>query len=246
MKAKRTACLALVAAATLVSGCGDDPEPEYFPQVLYRLEAFGGGACFRMDHISSSGARHELEAGRIFVLADGEPTTFLVANAPPPYQARFAWVEDGCPDTSGVLQVSGFEVQGPSAEPQVLSAAQPAVTVVLRIDVDTPLSTEIEGTPVRFEVCSPVDANSACGGGPTGRAFTGNIGDAFTSHILSQLESNDAATTPAIIFLEDARDRVSGIFRGLTDQRLRGELYIDGDLEDEQNSDGDVVLDSDL
>lgn len=246
MKATRTACLALAAAVSLFSGCGDDPDPEYYPQVLYRVEALGGGACFRMDHISSSRARHEVEPGRIFVLADGEPTTFLLANAPPPYEARFAWVEAGCPDTSGVMQVGGFEVQGPSAEPQVLSAANPVVDVVLRIDVDAPISGEIGRTPVRFEVCSPVDAVSPCGGGPTGRAFTGNIGDAFVSHILSQLESKDAATTPAIIFLEDARDRVSGIFRGLTDQRLRGELYIDGDLADEHNSDADVVLDSDL
>lgn len=250
MKAMRNAGLALAVAAFGFAGCGDDPDEEFYPQILYRLEARGGGACFRLDYAATGGARHEVEPGRIFVLVEGERGTFLVANGPPPYEARFTWDATtgpgGCPDISGVIDVSGFEVQGTSAEVQTLSAANPAVVVRLRADVPGPVAAEVESKPVRFEVCSPPASDAGCGGGPIGREFTGNIGDAFVSHILSELESNDSATTPAVVFLENARDRVSGIFRGLTDQLLRGELYIDDELVDAQNSTGDVVLDKDL
>ena len=246
MKAKRIACLSLAAALLALSGCGDDDDTEFYPQILYRLEANGGGACFRMDHIASGRARHELEPGRVFTLAEGESRTFLLANGMPPFEARFDWIEAGCPDTSGVIAVIGFEVQGPSAEPRTLDAAQPTAILRLRSDVDNPVSLEIESPRVRFEVCSPLGDASECDGGPTGRTFTGNIGDAFISHLLSQLDSNDAATTPAVIFLENPRDRVSGIFRGIAEQRLRGELYIDDDFVDSSISDADVVLADDI
>ncbi len=246
MKATRIAGLLLAVAALAFAGCGDDSDEDYYPQVLYRLEAIGGGGCFRMDHIASGGARHELDSARIFSLTNGERATFLLANAPPPYEARFEWVEAGCADTSGILDVRGFEVQGPAAEPQQLDAASPVATIRLRADVSTPVATEIERPRVRFEVCTPINPDAGCGGGPTGRGFTGNIGDAFTSHLLSQLETDDAATTPSIVFLENPRDRVSGIFRGLSDQLLRGELYVNDDLAEADNSTSDVVLSEDL
>ncbi len=241
-----TSLLVCVLAWAAGSGCGSDPEREFFPQALFRVEARGGGACFRLDHIASSGARHEVDADRTFALVTGERYTFLLVNAPPPYEARFDWVEADCPDTTGTIEVTGFEVQGPSAEPRVLDADHPTATLSIQVGADAPLATTLERPRVRFEVCSPIDGVFACGGGPTGRAFTGNVGDAQTSHLLSLLESDDAATTQAIILLERPRDRVGAIFRGLIDQVLRAELYINDIFENADNSDRDVVLAEDL
>lgn len=246
MGSRLVLCGALLAAALSSSACGDDPADIFHRQVLFRLEARGGGGCVQLDHIASGGARHELEPGRLLILDEGASMTLLLANSPPPYRGRFAWTAEDCPDVSGQIVVSALEVQGPSAEPQALDAANPSVTVDLRRDVAGPLAADVEQPRVRFEVCAPPTREEGCTASLSGRVFTGTMGDARLSHILSVLEANDAATTPAILFLEGPRDRVSGLFRGATGQLLRGELYVNDVLVDVGLSTGDVVLQDDI
>jgi len=246
MRLRKISWAPLVALGLVFGACGSDSEDEYYSQVLFRVEAQNGGACVRLDHIASGGARHELPADRVFILESGETQSIVLANAPPPYRARFEWVETGCPDSSGVIVVSGLEIQGPSAEPRVLDASRPVATLVLRVDADAPFAEEMDSHLVRFEVCAPPTREEGCTSSISGRIFTGSIGDERRSHILSVIEGNDAATTPAIAFLENPRYRVSGLFRGLTDQLLRGELYIDDRLKGVGISTGDVVLSEDL
>jgi len=245
MMATRFACLALAAALGVV-GCGDDGDPLINAQVLYRLEAQGGGACFRMDHIASSGARHELDPTRVFTLTEGERALFVLANAQPPFAGRFDWVDAGCADSSGRLEVRGVEVQGPASETRFLDASAPSVTIQLRRDASAPISTLLDSPRVRVEVCSPLEGADDCVGGFSGRLFTGTIGDAFVSHIIGLSETDDASTTPSVVFVERPRDRVSGIFRGAFGQLLRAELYVDDQLEDLGISFGDVILTDDL
>lgn len=236
---------ALVVAALASAGCGDGGDPDFYPQIQFRLVALGGDACFSFDHVSSSRARHELEPGSEFKLADGEQASFLLANAPPPYEAQFAWVE--CPGNSGEIRVFGFEVQGPVAAAQTLNATTPTVVVRLRQDVDDPISLEIDSPRARFNVCAPLTEDDDCSNGIAGRVVTGSITDAFTSHDLRRLEGDDSLSTPAVLFLEHPRDQVRAVFRGEDDQLVRGELFVDDDLKDSDSSKGgDVVLSEDL
>lgn len=237
---------AIVVAAAAVAGCGSDDAPVYYSQALFRIEAQGGGACARLDHVASARVRHELEPQRIFVLQDGESRTMLLANGPPPYRARFDWVSEGCPDTSGQILASGFEVQGPQAEERVLDADHPTATLQLRADVPGGVSNQTETPRVRFEVCAPLSSADDCSDGIAGRIFTGIIGDARASHILSVLEGNDAATTPAILFLERPRDQASGQFQGAARQLLRAELYVNDRRESVSVSTTNVVVSDDL
>lgn len=233
---------ALVAAAVALAGCGDGGDPDFYAQVQYRLVAVGGDACFALDYIASSGARHEVPAGRVFSLANGDQASFLLANAPPPYEGVFDWV--ACPNATGTITVSAFEVQGPSAAPQTLSATQPRVSMRLRQDADAPLATEIESPRARFELCAPTTKDGDCSEYIVGKKVTGSIGDAKIAHDLRPLEGDDSLTMPAMLFLERPRNQVTGIFRGEPDQTIRGELYVDDDLEDDDNSTGnDVVVD---
>lgn len=233
---------AIVASA---SACGSDSRPVYFRQVLYQLEAQGGGGCVRLDHVASGRARHELPAGHMFVLRDGESRSILLANGPPPYRARFDWVASGCPDVSGRILVSAMEVQGPQAEAQWLDPTTPTATVHLRANAGA-VAERRDRRRVRFEICALDGRGEQCADGVSGRVFTGTIGDARLSHILSVLEANDAPTTPATLFLEHARDRVSGQFSGSIGQVLRAELYIDDRLEALQIATRNVVVASDL
>jgi len=71
--------------------------------------------------------------------------------------------------------------------------------------------------------------------GTFGVPYNGSIGDSFMSHLL---ESDSSRQTPAIYFLQDARDTANGIFGSISGQFLQGQLFIDNQLQETKSGGG--------
>jgi hypothetical protein len=97
---------------------------------------------------------------------------------------------------------------------------------------------------VRFDVCAPAPTSGSCSttnapglppvpAGLFGIPYTGQIGDQYMSHLLqdSPTDTNPPRTTPAIYFLQNARDSANGLFGSLSGQFLQAQLFVNNQLE---------------
>ncbi|HYD47534.1 MAG TPA: hypothetical protein VEB21_04270 [Terriglobales bacterium] len=225
------AALWLLAVA---NSCGSGSEPDFRPQVLYRLTS-DQQVTLRFVSISSGRSVHTLPADKRDITIDAETFTFLLANAPPPFVGVFEWISG-----SGEVEIEAIEIQGTETQQRRLSADEPLAVVELRRNAGNP-ATEPSGQQIRFELCSPLTSDSDCTDAIAGRPFSATIGDAEISHLITA-----ELRTPAVIFLERAQDNVSGIFRGIGDQLLRAEMFIDGDSTEVEVGRDDLVLSEDL
>lgn len=248
--------IALIGAAVLssITACGNGGDDDYPAQVLFTVTgtAGTGRTTFAVQQLSSARTIHQLP-GRTFTV-DASSVTFLLANAHPPYEGIFTRVAEAS-DAGAVAEVDAVTIQATESETVELSAEQPTATVRLLPNAGT-LATERSGTDLRFELCSPVEDVPDCRStfanlsGISGRPFSGTIGDIRFSFIIDPLDvtqSNQAITTPAVLFMEKPEETVSGIFRGAKDEELRAEMYInDRPIEDGVSTNSDIVLKEDL
>ncbi len=219
-------------------GCGQSgSDPLQFPEVRFEVRP-SGPATFRVDSLVGGGATHSSVLGQQFSATSA--FAFTLENAGGPFEARVTRLSGGeITVTLTVVAVTG-QVQvtdstGPGKETAVVMATGPAPVV-------TPGAFHRE---VRLDVCAPTTGATSCGAvddpGIFGVAFTGTLGDLFTSHPLS-------GVAPSIYFLEGARDSVNAVFtrQAITGDLLQVQLYIDGQLRQTRAATRDVVIREDL
>jgi hypothetical protein len=256
--------LAVAVLAGLAGSCGNGSNPDFPPEVIYRVSAPRGEVTFRLIELRSGRRAHTVPASRTFTIGASD-ANFLLANAPAPYRGVFQWVSGG-----GEAEVVAIAVQAPNAERRILSAANPCVVIDLLPNAgDEPLPPtpscsdpvpEQPGDEVRFEVCAPItseDRQIPCQDSVTGvdsisgRQFTGTVGDLHSSFVIQLIDPTSEETedpvTPMVVFMENAEHTVSGVFRGAEDQELRAEMYINDNLADVSTGrNEDLVLKDDL
>jgi len=103
----------------------------------------------------------------------------------------------------------------------------------------------VTGPDVRFEVTSAA--------GPKHVGFDVTIGDLYASNYTNcniRQVAAELCSTPAIFFLEDARDQVTGIFAKFSgqdpDAALQADLFLNGTLAQSSSGTGTIIIDEDL
>lgn len=172
---------------------------------------------------------------------------FLLENAPPPYEGTF--VQTG----SGQIRVELFMTGQTSSFTGSTSGQGTTVTAILGEPLN-PLRTPTAANPeVRLDLCVVAPNMSSCsptdGSGIPGAGITGTLGDAFISHVLSlpcPQVAGPCDQTPAIYFIEDARDMVNAVFASQGGQTLYVQLFINGELLQSNKDTGNVIITRDL
>lgn len=263
MKILRAACGLLALSVATLPGCGSGNEPDLNYQVIYRVRAVEGATTFRLVDIRTGGSIYTIPLDRNLFTVESGTMTFLLANASPPYRAVFEWVSGGTAEINaiGVQNTSTLNVPL-TADSVCQLGSEGTRTGCARVDLarnEGPLALAPAGKAVRFELCSPLvgaddctvydDAADINDNDKWSRAYDGTIGDARISNIIGQIDNKqppEIITTPTVIFLEKPEDNVSGIFRGVTDQLLKAQLFIDGNLKNSKTDESDIILSEDI
>lgn len=259
----------LFVVATLIAfscvGCGTSgSNPIEFPEVHFAVQPQQGGqTVFTVDELIASGVTHNL--GQSFVAT----STFeiILENAAPPYHAVFSRPACDQPPCAADITVT-ISVIAQTGQTQVSDMTFPGKDSAVLDCVPTmgvapgvqcmgggmPPTTPPAGTPpptpgtptveARFDVCAPSPNATTCftatDSGIFGIAFSGTIGDLFTTHLLN-------GTTPSIYFLEDPSHSINAVFRsGVLNQPLLAEMYINGLLRKAGSGTSDIVFRQDL
>jgi hypothetical protein len=238
----RARFLWIVAAllSTLNGGCGTSgSRPTLYPEVSFVVQP-SGPAEFTAE-LMANGVTHTFSdpASPDGTLHFKVTTlfTFFFEDAAPPYQGIFTL--QGGERIDVTLTVPGQLSAGPFPTCGVGST----LTLPSGRCEPGPLNAT-PGTPparpatqeIRFDVCVPLVTPGACfTSGDVGidKSYTGSVGDASQTHLLS-------GTTPSIYFLEGAQDNVNAIFRltQVTGDTLVVQLFIDGALEQTDSKTG--------
>jgi hypothetical protein len=187
------------------------------------------GSQFRVPSLEAANARYEF-GDRVFAA----PHFFVLENAFQPVRATIEAVNE--PVTTSLFLGAG--VEGLVASVTI----PPGVSDTIGTGDPEP---RVEGPQARFEVTSA--------GGPANIAFTATLGDQTAANVTACVLIPDVATsclTPALFFIQNVQETVSGVFRKLSgespDARLRVDLFIDDELVDSDSGSGDVVVSEDL
>jgi hypothetical protein len=261
---------ALFVVATLITfscvGCGTSgSNPIEFPEVHFAVQPQQGGqTVFTVDSLIASGVTHTSILGQPFVAT----STFeiILENAAPPYHASFsrpACVQPPCAADitvtisviaqTGQTQVSDMTFMGKDS---AVLDCMPTMGVAPGVQCmgggmggpppgSTPPPTPATSTlEARFDVCAPSPNATTCftatDSGIFGIAFSGTIGDLFTTHLLN-------GTTPSIYFLEGPSHSINAVFRSsVLNQPLFAEMYINGMLRKAGTGTSDIVFRQDL
>ncbi len=257
----------------LFAGCGQSgSNPALFPEIRYIVQP-AGQTSFAVDFLNAGGICHKLPASQVFTVSG--PVSFFIENAPPPYIGRFRRI--GTADIQVSVRVTGQSVVSGSTSGSNDTVTLVASQTVPPTPVPTDC-TPNANPEVRFDVCAPSSGTSVCFpertctnapsrtcsadgdctpggtctlpvvGGIPGFEFTGTLGDAFMSHLISRPSTDDPPlTTPAMYFLENAQDSVNAVLQNTTpSQPLLIQLFIDGQGEETQSGTGEVIIRKDL
>jgi hypothetical protein len=243
-------------------GCGTSgSNPVEFPEVHFAVQPQGGQTVFTVDSLIASGVTHIL--GPFVATSTFE---IVLENAAPPYHAVFSrpqcdpsqppcaadiTVTISVIAQTGQTQVSDMTFTGKDS---AVLDCMPTVGVAPGVQCmgggtggPPPGSTPSPATSTpeaRFDVCAPSPNATTCftagDSGTFGIAFSGTLGDLFTTHLLS-------GTTPSIYFLEGVSHSVNGVFRsGIINQSLLVQMYINDALQQAGSGTGDIVIRQDL
>ncbi|MFI5365621.1 MAG: hypothetical protein ACHQ4J_08360 [Candidatus Binatia bacterium] len=242
-------------------GCGTSgSNPIEFPEVHFAVQPQQGGqTTFTVDSLVASGIQHMRFLDQPFVAT----ATFeiILENAAPPYHAVFSR-PPGEPDITVMISVIAqtgqtqvIDTTSTGKDSAVLDC-MPTVGVAPGVACmpggpaepppgSTPSPTPATSTVVaRFDVCAPSPNATTCftatDSGIFGIAFSGTLGDLFTTHLLN-------GTTPSIYFLEGPSHSINAVFRsGVLNQPLLAQMYINGVLRQGGSGTSDIVFRQDL
>lgn len=172
---------------------------------------------------------------------------FVLENAPPPFEATF--MQTG----SGAISIT-LTVAGQTEQDGGSTSGQGTIVAVRLGGGSRPPTTPVApNKEVRFDVCAVVLNEPSCsaidGSSIFGVGITGTLGDAFISHQL-QLPCPQGGSpcdeTPAIYFLEDARQMANAVYRSTEGQELVVQLLINGETKQTSSGTGNVIISKDL
>jgi hypothetical protein len=258
----------LIAASVLglaVCGCGTSgSNPLPLPEVHFLVTPVGSPANFRVDSIVTGGIRHpSIESQEYDGITDS--IDFVVEGANPPYSASFT-------RTSAVGHEIRVELSfdpaaglgGDLVDSKVTSATVDHVTV---LSAPGPVP-RLPALETRVDVCSIASGSPSClttdtigkqpvtDPGAFGPIFSGTIGDAFGTHVITGplrcmgiTCTNVLPSSPTIYFLEGAQESVTAVYTPLTlGQTMVARLYLNGVFtQGEAGATGsDVIIRKDL
>jgi hypothetical protein len=227
-------CLLTIVSVTLiaVSGCGTSgSNPVLYHEVRFQVEpAAAGQATFSVVALDADGVPFGFPDGTTFTTTGA--FNFYLEGSAPPYSGTF--VQEG----TATISVSVFIDRNLVSGGNTTHGPNTSVTVG-PVDLGTPGSPPPQGPLVRFDICAPGPDSGTCSttngpglpavpAGNFGIPYKGSIGDEFMSHLL---ESDVSRTTPAIYFLQNARDSANGIFTPISSQFLQAQLFVSDVLE---------------
>ncbi|MGD0947282.1 MAG: hypothetical protein ABSA52_07605 [Candidatus Binatia bacterium] len=231
--------VAVLCLGAVGAGCGTTgSSPTLYQEVQFQVLP-SGQSTFTVNELDVGGVRHTFPAGTSFTASS--TFYFYFENAPPPYSGTFT-LESG-----GDVTVKLFITPTNSAKASdTTSGPGSTVTVSTGASPSSMPATPIPPTEeVRFDVCVPSLTPGTCftqgDSGIFGLPFTGTVGDAFQTHLLSGF-------TPSIYFLEGAQENANGVFRltPVTGDTLVVQLFINGSLRQTQANTKDVVVKQNL
>jgi hypothetical protein len=226
--------------AVAVLSCGESGSRAVRPIEAIFLVSGATGTQFRLGSdparcggqtgLRAANADHQF-GDRIFEA----PFTFVLENAFQPLAGTFEALDEPITVT---LALGTTPVR---AEVAVMPGQ--CVTVATR-DAGLP-DPDVRGPEVRFEVLAVEPPTTVSVSATLGDESATNLTDCIIDGV-----SFDGCRTPAIFFIEDPQETVSGVFSKYSSQNrdavLRAELYVDGRLEDSETDDGDLVVSHDL
>jgi hypothetical protein len=233
--------LSLLALCVVVSACGQSGDsPPQLPEMRFEIAPqLGGTAQFEVVDVQAGGQRFTSLAGRTITTA-GRFNIF-VENAMMPFAITVRLVG------SEPIEVR-FGQAGVSNDTTLRVVDTPGQSVL----VGMPSSTLMQASPeVRVDVCAPQPQGGGCSpfdtSGVAGVAISGSIGDTEATRLIGRFSNDEPEVdAPSVYFYANARDSVAAIVRANDHRFLQLWLYINGALEDDDASTGDVVVRSDL
>jgi len=238
----RCASLLAVATCALLVSCGnrgvfgESGGRETRPvEVLFHINR-PSGARFEVVALQSANADHRFE-GRVFET----PQLFVLENATQPVVGIFRNMDPTLPLT--VEMAFGTDIANRQEIP-------PGACCTVGAGRDctnaTPVCDDVATPPARQEIRFEIFSVS----GSQNIGFSATLGDQKDTNITACAVASDICRTPAIFFLEDAHDIVSGVFSKFADQDpssgFQVDLYVNDSVADSGSSTQNVIVSRDL
>lgn len=268
--------LALLCSALLISACGESgSEPDQYSEVQYRVLQAGGGT-FTLVSLSAGGFQRRLSLDAVYTtqgpvpfLVEGAPgphaaefcrrsggelTIQFSSDSSNEGLVRLTFDSEG---QAGVCRTAASVCTPASGGSTCLADSECAASEVcekrLIVKYDPTQSGILEmpqpfaDPDVRFEVCAPLSGETCSVAGKAGdppntvygRFVSGSVGDIASTFLVGD-------ETPAVYFLNRAKDNVSAVIGAADDEPVQLQLYIDNQLEDSDQGSGDVLIRRDI
>ncbi len=268
--------LALLCSALLISACGESgSEPDQYSEVQYRVLQAGGGT-FALVSLSAGGFQRRLSPDAVYTtqgpvrfLVEGAPgphaaefcrrsggelTIQFSSDSSNEGLVRLTFDSEAqagaCRTTASVCtQASEGSTcfsdsecaTGEVCEKRLVVTYDPTQSGVLEMPLP------FADPDVRFEVCAPLTGDTCSVAGKAGdppntiygRFVSGSVGDIASTFLVSD-------ETPAVYFLNSAKDNVSAVVGASDDEPVQLQLLVDNRVVDSDHGRGDVLIRRDL
>ena len=234
----RLSCAALIGVASWLAvslaGCGTSgSKPFFFPEIQFQVTPLGGPTSFKVLGLTTGNTIHTFPADQEFQV--NGTFSFFLEQAKPPWTGTFQRTG------SNEIQVTLLETAN-TMQVKTTTADNPTITLVLGGGGGPP-GTPTRGNPeVRFDACALNVEIPTCADAANipdallfGRGLNASVGDPAVTRLMT-------GTAPAILFFEGATDSALGVFTSIGVYTVHAQLYVNGQLEDNQFGTTNVIL----